>query len=197
MTLTWQKMSSPPSNGLMKPKPRGFQRQASPFLRAPASPPPPPPRPRLRLREPPPPRERLRERLCLEGLSAPLDANYWDKCSGASRKHGICSLGRRITFAICSSASSINNSPAFNTSHHFNHYSRLYITSFQPSFTTTSHHFNHLSRLQIETTSAAGTTHRYFTITVGAYVRVRRATTWTPHGRRGWAAWAIGSLIPA
>jgi len=74
----------------------------------------------------------------------------------ARRKHGICSLGRRITFAICSSASSINNSPAFNTSHHFNHYSRLYITSFQPSFTTTSHHFNHHSRLQIETTSAGG-----------------------------------------
>jgi hypothetical protein len=73
-----------------------------------------------------------------------------------ARKHGICSLGRRITFAICSSASSINNSPAFNTSHHFNHYSRLYITSFQPSFTTTSHHFNHHSRLQIETTSAGG-----------------------------------------
>ena len=130
-------MSSPPSNGLMKPKPRGFQRQASPFLRAPASPPPPPPpRPRLRLREPPPPRERLRERLCLEGLSAPLVANYWDKCSGASRKHGICSLGRRITFAICSSASSINNSPAFNTSHH-----STIIHDY------TSHHFNHHSRL--------------------------------------------------
>jgi AraC-like DNA-binding protein len=73
------------------------------------------------------------------------------------------------------------------TSHHFNHHSRLHHI-----ISTIIHDFKSRQR------RLAGTTDRYFTITVGAYVRVRRATTWTPHGRRGWAAWAIGSLkIPA
>jgi hypothetical protein len=81
---TWQNKSSPPSSGLIKPNPRVFQRQASPFRRRFLSPPPPRPRDRERLRPFAPPRlrERLRdrpfpppplgaERLRLRSFSAP------------------------------------------------------------------------------------------------------------------------------
>ena len=103
---TWQNKSSPPSAGLMKPNPRGFQRHASPLSRFL---PPPPPRPRLRerlrlflrsrerlrllrpperLRErpppppPPPPRLRLRERLFLQrrGPVSPCDGPAGEVC---------------------------------------------------------------------------------------------------------------------
>ena len=54
-------MSSPPSSGLMKPKPRWpCQRRATPVCFSPEAPPPPPPRPPERLRERE--RERLRRR---------------------------------------------------------------------------------------------------------------------------------------
>ena len=149
MTLTWQKMSSPPSNGLMKPKPRGFQRQASPFLRAPASPPPPPPpRPRLRLREPPPPRERLRERLCLEGLSASLVANYWANAVARPESMASAVLAEELPSpyvpahpASTTAPHSIHHiiQPLFTTIHHIiSTIIHDYITSFQPSFTTSN-----------------------------------------------------------
>ena len=35
MEEKWQKRSSPPWSGVMKPKPRGFQRPATPVLRSP------------------------------------------------------------------------------------------------------------------------------------------------------------------
>mmetsp|Transcript_15067 Transcript_15067/g.27643 ORF Transcript_15067/g.27643 Transcript_15067/m.27643 type:complete len:209 (+) Transcript_15067:115-741(+) len=72
--VTWQKRSSPPLSGLMKPKPFSFQRSNSPVpgppLRGsglllssrplPRLPPPPPRRLRLSSRRRPPPRPRLR-----------------------------------------------------------------------------------------------------------------------------------------
>ena len=125
---TWQNKSSPPSAGLMKPNPRGFQRHASPLSRFL---PPPPPRPRLRerlrlflrsrerlrllrpperLRErpppppPPPPRLRLRERLFLQrrGPVSPCDGPAGEVCGETWARHALAHASQHHCGAQCS-----------------------------------------------------------------------------------------------